>query len=133
MSLRFDPKDAARVSIFLADRIKEARERGDESITFDVGPTACEAGLQSEAGAVVVCDYLDSDDFAHKEVLWYHHRRGTWGTMSARYTFLLGAGIRSAPHVGDSKRLSISGLVFLCAMAAVAAIVCAVLLKLLIT
>ena len=133
MRPRFDPKDAARMSAFLTDQINEARERGDESISFDVGITVCGAGLESEASAVVVCDYLDSDNFAHKEGLWYHHRRGVWGTSNAHYTFLLGAGIKPAPHAGGSKGPSITGFVFLGLMALGVAVVFAVLLRILVT
>ena len=86
---KFDPKDVNRVRNYLASRVQEARSQGDEVLELNVGKISLEAGLGGATGHAVCCNVLDSDRFARNHALWYHHRRGAWGTADAEYTFVL--------------------------------------------
>lgn len=69
-----------------------------------MGKICLEGGLEGENGYSICCSVLDSDRFAMNHALWYHHRRGAWGTADAEYTFLLGVGAGNAPADGPSDR-----------------------------
>ena len=89
-------KGTARIRRCLARRIAEARARGDEDIVLDVGQICREVNLDFAEAFAVCCDVLDSERFAKRHTLWYHHRTGAWGTKEAAYTFLLNAGTKAA-------------------------------------
>lgn len=98
----FDPGDSERIRNFLAAKVDEARARGDEVITFNVGRICTEIGLESRGGYLACSNVLDSDRFARNHNLEYHHRMGIWGSEDAEYTFIFDRDSRSPPTSSSS-------------------------------
>ena len=86
---KFDLKDLNRARVYLATCVQEARSKGDRVLEVNVGKICAEAGLEGATRHEVLCNVLDSESFARNHALWYHHRRGAWGTAAAEYTFVM--------------------------------------------
>ena len=92
MSLQnaFVPREIAVINRHLSRLAREARASREPFITFDVGQVCRDLDLVSSARFGWCCSVLDSDSFAARHGLKYHHRTGVWGTGDARYTFIVG-------------------------------------------
>ena len=106
-----------RILRHLSQKVREARARGDSTVIFNVHTLADDLRFVSTHRFSDCCQVLDSEAFARREHVSYHHRTGVWGTGDATYTFNLHYSSFS-PRAGG-VRLSAVGWSWLAFMLAV--------------
>ena len=82
-----ESQDRAKLFTHLSLVAGIALARGESFAVFQVRDICDAASVDSPHRYSFCCEILDSEAFARRESLIYHHRTGVWGTDDATYAF----------------------------------------------